>query len=371
MMSRSRAFGKLATATLLFHALLAIPHLAAQTSTGQIYGTVADTSGGVLPGATVTATHTRTGVARTTVTQAGGAYNFSDLAVGPYSVTVELQSFGTSVTDNVVVAVAQSTRVDVSLSVGTHAETVHVRRQGDARGHPRRQPRRGGGAAPHRGDAAQRPQLPAAVLVRPRRHGQLPADRPQGHAEQHAGRAAEHAERQRHPQHHERGADRRRAQQRSGPEHRRDRAGARCDRGVQDPDQHVPERLRPGRRLGHQHRDQVGRLGPQWFRLLLRPQRRVRLAQRVPAREGEAVAPPVRRHPRRAAAGARRQDLLLRDLRRAAPRARRAAQQRRADGGPEARGLQRARNPAAQPDPGLHHQQHHRSRPVSTRSRPT
>jgi hypothetical protein len=105
--------------------LLAVP-AAAQTSTGRIYGTISDTSGAVLPGANVTATNDRTRVSRTTVARDEGAYTFSDLAVGTYSVTVELQGFKTYVADGVVVAVAQSTRVDASLELGAHAETVHV-----------------------------------------------------------------------------------------------------------------------------------------------------------------------------------------------------------------------------------------------------
>lgn len=105
--------------------LAAVP-AAAQTSTGRIYGTVSDSSGAVLPGANVTATNERTRVTRSTVAQVGGTYNLGDLAVGTYSVTVELQGFKTHVADGVVVAVAQSTRVDAALELGAHAETVHV-----------------------------------------------------------------------------------------------------------------------------------------------------------------------------------------------------------------------------------------------------
>ena len=55
-------------------ALVASAH--AQATTGRISGTVKDSSGGVLPGATVTVTETRTGFARDEVTGADGLYNF-------------------------------------------------------------------------------------------------------------------------------------------------------------------------------------------------------------------------------------------------------------------------------------------------------
>ncbi len=110
--------------------VLVLPSLAGrvegQTATGRIYGTVVDGSGAILPGATITATNERTSVSRATVSQSGGTYNFSDLTVGTYSLTVAMQGFKTHVTDGVVVAVAQSTRVDAALAIGTHEESIHV-----------------------------------------------------------------------------------------------------------------------------------------------------------------------------------------------------------------------------------------------------
>ena len=56
--------------------------LAQGGSTAQISGTVKDESGGVLPGADVTATQTDTGVTRTVVSDANGAYVLSNLPLG-------------------------------------------------------------------------------------------------------------------------------------------------------------------------------------------------------------------------------------------------------------------------------------------------
>src|SRR6266404_4097711 len=62
--------------------LLAVTTVHAQAgSTAQIAGTVKDSSGGVLPGADVTATQTETGVKRTVVTDTAGAYTLTNLPI--------------------------------------------------------------------------------------------------------------------------------------------------------------------------------------------------------------------------------------------------------------------------------------------------
>src|SRR5438105_10603751 len=73
--------------------LLAASSASAQTNTGQISGTIRDTSGGVLPGVTVTITNVNTGIARSEVTATNGFYVVPNLAVGTYSVAAELQGF--------------------------------------------------------------------------------------------------------------------------------------------------------------------------------------------------------------------------------------------------------------------------------------
>ena len=61
----------------------------------QITGTLKDSSGGVLPGATVTARNEETGLTRTAVTEAAGDYRLPALPPGRYTVTAELQGFTT------------------------------------------------------------------------------------------------------------------------------------------------------------------------------------------------------------------------------------------------------------------------------------
>src|SRR5689334_25177520 len=62
-------------------------------STASIAGTVRDSSGSVLPGVTVTATQTDTGLARVVVSDAEGRYLISSLPVGPYKLEFMLQGF--------------------------------------------------------------------------------------------------------------------------------------------------------------------------------------------------------------------------------------------------------------------------------------
>src|SRR5215210_1594106 len=79
-------------AALLFTSALAA-QASAQTVTGEIRGTVRDSSGGVLPGVTVTATHTQTGLTRSETTGDQGSYVLPSLPIGGYTVTAELQGF--------------------------------------------------------------------------------------------------------------------------------------------------------------------------------------------------------------------------------------------------------------------------------------
>ena len=71
------------TAVAIVVALLpGVGSAAAQTNTGQISGTVRDSSGGVLPGVTVTVTNVGTGIEWTEVTGPAGTYTVTNLPVG-------------------------------------------------------------------------------------------------------------------------------------------------------------------------------------------------------------------------------------------------------------------------------------------------
>jgi hypothetical protein len=98
----------------------------AQATRGTLLGTITDQSGGALPGATVTATETRTNVTYTTVANATGNYTFPNIPDGVYNIKVELQGFKTVVREAIRLTVNSSVRTDLSLQVGGLEETVTV-----------------------------------------------------------------------------------------------------------------------------------------------------------------------------------------------------------------------------------------------------
>jgi len=95
-------------------------------STAQISGTVKDTSGGVLPGADVTATQTDTGLKRSVVSDAGGSYTLTNLPIGPYRLDVNLVGFKSYARTGLVLQVNDSPTINVELSLGAVEETVTV-----------------------------------------------------------------------------------------------------------------------------------------------------------------------------------------------------------------------------------------------------
>jgi hypothetical protein len=95
-------------------------------ATAQITGTVKDSSGGVLPGADVTATQTDTGFKRSTVTGDGGGYVLSNLPIGPYKLDVSLSGFRSFVQTGIVLQVNADPVIPVTLSLGNLNETVSV-----------------------------------------------------------------------------------------------------------------------------------------------------------------------------------------------------------------------------------------------------
>src|SRR5213083_245814 len=107
--------------------LLLLPSAAlAQLSTGQISGRVADESGAVLPGVTVTAVQTDTGQMRTAVTDEKGTYVLPNLPTGPYRLEAALQGFRTYAQTGIVLQVAGTPSINVVLGIGSLEETVSV-----------------------------------------------------------------------------------------------------------------------------------------------------------------------------------------------------------------------------------------------------
>src|SRR5258708_25667219 len=92
--------------------------LFSQANFGHILGIVADQSGGVIPGATVTIVDTQRGVARTLTTNQVGEYNAPTLIPGTYMVRVEAKGFKKLERENVVLEVGKDVQVDVTVQPG-------------------------------------------------------------------------------------------------------------------------------------------------------------------------------------------------------------------------------------------------------------
>jgi hypothetical protein len=91
-----------------------------------LVGSVTDSVGGVLPGATVVAVNTGTKDTYETVTNTAGHYNIQSVRLGRYEITISMEGFRTFKTTGVEVAGNQVVRTDAVLAVGGVAETVVV-----------------------------------------------------------------------------------------------------------------------------------------------------------------------------------------------------------------------------------------------------
>jgi Carboxypeptidase regulatory-like domain len=107
-------------------ALLVSTNVLAQTPTGTILGSVKDGQGGVVPGATVTATNTGTQFSRTVVTDDAGEYALRLLPVGNYQVSVTIPGFKNFTQSGIALEVGRNARVDATIELGAVSETVSV-----------------------------------------------------------------------------------------------------------------------------------------------------------------------------------------------------------------------------------------------------
>jgi hypothetical protein len=117
--------------TYILAALILSPSAALPQSltSGDITGTVLDPSGAAVSNATVTLTNKDTGTTQTTTTNSTGAYRFSLLNPGKYSLSVNAPGFQTVAKHVVTVAVGQAASVDIQLQVAGANTTVEVTSQ--------------------------------------------------------------------------------------------------------------------------------------------------------------------------------------------------------------------------------------------------
>ncbi|MCX6606025.1 MAG: TonB-dependent receptor [Acidobacteria bacterium] len=98
----------------------------AQSDRGTISGTVSDPAGALIPNANVTVVNQATGVKLALATTQTGNFSAPYLNAGLYEVTVEVQGFRKSVQKNIRVQVAQSASLDITLQIGSAAESISV-----------------------------------------------------------------------------------------------------------------------------------------------------------------------------------------------------------------------------------------------------
>jgi hypothetical protein len=92
-----------------------------------IHGAVTDTTGAVIPGATITVLNTSTGISTVRTTDQSGNYVFTQLQVGgPYTVTITASGFKNYVQTGLTLNVNDDREVNGKLSVGGSAQNIEV-----------------------------------------------------------------------------------------------------------------------------------------------------------------------------------------------------------------------------------------------------
>src|SRR5262245_18801064 len=95
-------------------------------ATVQISGVAQDSSGAVVPGVSITATQTATGLNRRVLTDADGTYLMTQLPIGPYQLTAEKNGFKTYVQKGIVIQVGENPTINITLEVGAVGQSVEV-----------------------------------------------------------------------------------------------------------------------------------------------------------------------------------------------------------------------------------------------------
>ena len=115
-----------ATAALVLFCLVHIETTSAQSTSASVGGFVQDPSQAFIPGVTVTATNTQTGVVTKTLSNESGAYNIPALLPGTYRLTAELTGFKTQVINGVQLGQSATARHNFTLQVGAVNQSVEI-----------------------------------------------------------------------------------------------------------------------------------------------------------------------------------------------------------------------------------------------------
>ena len=95
-------------------------------TSGEITGTVTDSSGGVLPKATVNVVDTQTGLKRTATTNGTGQFRVAGLSPATYDISAEMPGFATEIRRGVTVAIGQTVVSDFKLKPSKVATVIEV-----------------------------------------------------------------------------------------------------------------------------------------------------------------------------------------------------------------------------------------------------
>ena len=106
--------------------LVAAPMALAQTNTAQMTGVVSDSSGGVLPGATVIAIQPATGTVVERVTDGEGRFFLPELRIGEWDVTAALPGFAPQTRPGIVLQIGGTVTLDFALSLEGLSEQITV-----------------------------------------------------------------------------------------------------------------------------------------------------------------------------------------------------------------------------------------------------
>ena len=117
---------RILSSVILLAAFAALSGEALAQAVGALTGTVQDRTQAVIPGVSVTATNTQTGVVTKVVSNEAGAYNMPSLLPGVYELTAQLPGFQTQRFTNIELGASQSLRYNFSLQVAAVATSVEV-----------------------------------------------------------------------------------------------------------------------------------------------------------------------------------------------------------------------------------------------------
>src|SRR5258708_32515979 len=116
-------------ALLLIHSVAMLVDIQAQVAGGTITGTVVDSSGRLIPNASVSITNVATGINRTVTTNEDGLYIAPNLLPARYELTFNVPGFKTDVRTGIELTVGATVTLNTTMQTRRPQQTVHVQTQ--------------------------------------------------------------------------------------------------------------------------------------------------------------------------------------------------------------------------------------------------